>query len=232
MCLCDVFVVMDDVQYLSQDWNNRNRIKGPNGAFWLSLPIDRKRSSSGQIKDIWVQSQGWGTRKHWQAQHWESIRRSYTRAPYWNEYSPFLEEFYTGREHLLLAEINLTLLKFFMKSLGITPEIIVASEFGFEGKKSDLILDHCVKLGANACVFGSQGRNYANIGDFQARGIGVYFDEYNHPTYQQLFREFVSNLSVLDLLFNCGPNSFDVLMSGNIDRSGLEELITDAAQGS
>ena len=99
------------------------------------------------------------------------------------------------------------------------------SELNFEGKKSDLILDMCVKLGASAYVFGSLGRNYADVSQFKAHDIQVYFQDYQHPKYPQLYGPFESYLSIVDLLFNCGPHSLDILLAGNVTRPELVSLL-------
>jgi xanthine dehydrogenase iron-sulfur cluster and FAD-binding subunit A len=57
---------------------------------------------------------------------------------------------------------------------------------------------------------------YSNA--FAEAGIEVTFQDYRHPTYPQLHGEFVSHLSVVDLLFNCGPDSYEVIMSGQPQR--------------
>jgi hypothetical protein len=74
----------------------------------------------------------------------------------------------------------------------------------------------CVKLGATAYIFGAQGKNYANVDSFAAKGIEVYFQDYKHPVYTQLHETFEPFMSVVDLLFNEGPNSKEILFSGNI----------------
>ena len=63
--LADAYVYMDDVQYLQQDWNNRNRIKGPKGAFWLTVPVNLTAAASRLIKDIPIACQPWSSERHW-----------------------------------------------------------------------------------------------------------------------------------------------------------------------
>jgi WbqC-like protein family len=75
-----------------------------------------------------------------------------------------------------------------------------------------LVLEMCRKLGADAYVFGTLGRDYAKVEDFQRANIRIGFQDYRHPQYPQLHGGFVPHLSIIDLLFNCGPNSLEVLM--------------------
>mgnify|MGYP003713176703 CR=1 FL=1 len=95
------------------------------------------------------------------------------------------------------------------------------SKFNFDGKKSDLVLNMCKDLGANKYIFGAQGANYADTEKFKTSGIEVFFQNYQHPTYNQIHGNFKLNLSIIDLLFNCGKNSLDVIIK-NQDNFKLE----------
>lgn len=229
--LADAFVVMDDVQYLQQDWNNRNQIKGPSGAFWLSVPVKLADSSSKLLKDIRIDWEGWDSKRHWQLAHWRSLQMCYSRAKYWTDYAPFFEELYTSGPWKWLCEINEQLLHFFLQQLGIEVEFVRASEYGFSGMKSDLVLDHCRKLDAEMCVLGAQGKDYVQEQDFADEGVSVYYQNYQHPVYPQRFGEFISHLSAVDLLLNCGPDSLSILISGNVDRADLENAAIENGGG-
>ena len=212
---------MDDVQYLAQDWNNRNRIKGTHGAFWLIVPVRLKAASSRLLKDIPIAWEDWDSKKHWQKIHWRSLQSAYGGTPYWDTYAPFFEELYTRKPWKWLAELNERILCYLLEVLDIQVEFIRASSYGFQGYKSDLVLDHCRKLEADVCVLGVHGREYINEADFAREGVSVFYQNYQHPLYGQRFGEFVSHLSEVDLLFNYGPGSRSVLLSGNISKSDL-----------
>jgi predicted TIM-barrel fold metal-dependent hydrolase len=221
IALADVFIFMDDVQYLEQDWNNRNRVKGPQGAFWLTVPVRLKDSPSKLLKDIRIASDGWGSKKHWQRLHWRSLQTCYSGALYWETYAPFFEELYTRKPWEWLVDVNKRMLHYLLDALGIEVEFVRASEYGFEGEKSDLVLDHCRKLEADVCVLGMHGRDYLVEEDFFKAGVSIYYQDYQHPRYNQRFGDFISHLTVVDLLFNCGPESRSVLLSGNVSPSAL-----------
>jgi len=230
MALADTFVLMDDVQYLKEDWINRNRVKNSHGAFWLTVPVRRKESNSDKINDIIVDDTGWGTRRHWQIEHWRSISSCYGNAPYWDAYAGFLENFYTARPWRRLVDINLTLMDFFANSLGIAPRFVRGSEQNFRGQKSDLVLEHCTRFNGNLCVLGTHGRDYIVERDFFARGINIYFQDYQHPQYQQRFGDFAPHLSIIDLLFNCGPRSRDIVLQGNMSKEALTAAVQASAE--
>mgnify|MGYP003988641177 FL=1 len=117
-----------------------------------------------------------------------------------------------------LGELNLSLLQYFINCLNIDTPIVKASDYDFTGKGSELVLDMCIKLKADKYIFGEQGKNYADVDSFDKAGIDVYFQEYIHPVYNQRGRSFLPYMSIIDLLFNEGSNSYDVLMHENIVR--------------
>lgn len=221
VALADVFVFMDDVQYLTQDWNNRNKIKGPQGAFWLTAPV-RKETAGGALKDVRIVDDGWGGRRHWQMEHWRSLESCYRKAPYWDAHAAFFEQLYVQRAWRYLAELNETILRYLMEAFDLAPQWVRGSECGFVGRKSDLVLEHCRRFDADACVLGALGREYLVEGDFLAAGVSVMYQDYRHPTYPQRFGEFCSHLSAVDLLLNCGPQSREILFDGNVTRADIE----------
>jgi hypothetical protein len=113
------------------------------------------------------------------------------------------------------------ILKHLLDAFGIKVKWVHASDYEFHGKGSDLVLDMCLQLKADTYVFGTLGRDYAKIEDFAREGVAVYFQDYRHPSYSQLWGEFVSHLSAVDLLFNHGPASGEILMEGNLKKANL-----------
>jgi len=97
------------------------------------------------------------------------------------------------------------------------------SEYDFTSKKSDLVIEICRQFDANTYVFGSLGKQYAQVDEFHKQGVKVIFQEYQYPFYTQLYNTFIPNLSVIDLLFNEGPNSMEIIFSGNIKKDELEK---------
>jgi hypothetical protein len=108
-----------------------------------------------------------------------------------------------------------------MRCLAIETPIVKASDYSFQGAKSDLVLNMCRQLNADVYVFGAQGRDYADVAKFRARGVVPYFQDYRHPVYRQLYGEFLPYMSVIDLLFNEGPRSREILLSGNVTRTDV-----------
>jgi hypothetical protein len=219
IALSDAFCYFDDVQYLKKDWNNRNKIKTQSGAIWLTVPVLTKGYQEKSIREIEIDNS-----VNWQRKHWKSIYLAYKKAPYFDKYGNFFEELYK-KDWYYLTDLNEYMLKYFLKELGINVKYYKASELSFEGYKSGLVLDMCKKLGANLYIFGALGKDYAKEDEFNQESIRIYFQDYKHPTYSQLYSEFSPYMSIIDLLFNCGSRSLEILMEGNITKNILENTL-------
>jgi len=219
VAMSDTFCLWDDVQFAPNDFMHRNKIKTATGETWLTVPILMHGHREKMILDMHIDNtQVWGRK------HWKSIYFNYKNAPYFESYCNFFEGVY-DKKWDTIADLDEYLLRYLLKELGMSVKFLKASELAFEGKKSDRVLDMCVKLGASAYIFGQMGRDYANMADFEAKGIKVYFQEYKHPAYAQLYGEFISHLSVIDLLFNHGEKSYGLLMRDNLNRDELTKLL-------
>ncbi|MHC5005608.1 MAG: WbqC family protein, partial [Planctomycetota bacterium] len=122
IALADVFVFMDDVQYLEGDWNNRNRVKGPHGPFWLTVPV-RRGAGRQRLCDVTIADDG-----AWASRHWTALRTCYGRARYWPEHAAFLEDTYLARRWTSLADLNAHLLRYLLGALGIDVRWVTATE--------------------------------------------------------------------------------------------------------
>lgn len=215
IALADKFVFFNEVQYLPKDWMNRNKIKTNRESIWLTVPVLRKGYREKKTSEIEINNN-----TNWQKKHLRSILLNYKKAPYFETYAPFFEDVY-HKEWKNLADLNEYMLKWFLNDLGIEVEFLRASEFSFRGTKSDLVLDMCKKLGADVYIFGILGRDYVKVEEFGREGIKIIFQDYIHPNYPQINGEFISHISIIDLLFSCGPKSYDIIMSGNISKETI-----------
>jgi hypothetical protein len=215
IALADLYCYFDIAQYQTKDYNNRNRIKTHNGEIWLSVPVESKNHFDKRVGEIRIVQSGW------QRKHLKSLQIAYQKAAYFSVYMTELEALLWSHSSGTLGDLNLEMLRFFLRCLDIQTPIVKASDYQFEGKKSDLVLDMCVKLGADIYIFGAQGKTYADVDKFRLFGVEPYFQQYNHPTYRQLYGDFQPYLSVIDLLFNEGPASREIIQAGNVTRDGL-----------
>jgi len=194
---CDVFIIEDIVQFEYQEFQNRNRIKTPNGVKWLTVPVKKGRRYP-QISEVEISSDN-----DWAKQHWLTLKSSYARAPNWEKFCGFFEQTYS-KEWNRLIDLNLYLIHGVMGFLGIDKELVMASSLGAPGNKNDLIIAQLKALGADTLLSGIGGRGYLDLERFEREGIKVVFQDFKHPVYQQLWGDFVPNLSVVDYLFCCG----------------------------
>lgn len=206
--LAKKYCIFDIPQYPRKEFCNRNKIKTSSGSLWLSVPVESKDHFNKRICDIRIVEDGWRPR------HLRSLELAYSKAPYRDQYLSEFEALLAKR-HELLADLNSEILTMCLKWLDLDVEIVRASDYQFQGHNSSLVLDMCVQLGASDYIFGQQGRTYAQVAEFNQAGVNVWFQAYHHPTYSQCHGKFEPYLSVLDLLFNEGPNSKAILLSNN-----------------
>ena len=215
IALAETFVYFDQVQYLPKDWMNRNKIRTKNGSILLTVPVLRKGYRDLKTSEIEINNS-----INWQKKHLRSISLNYKKSPYFENYIPFFEDVYS-RKWKFLGDLNEYMLKWFLDELGIKVNFLNANDFKFQGEKSSLILNMCKELNASTYIFGMLGKDYADVQEFEKNNIGLIFQNYNHPKYSQLYREFISHMSVIDLLFNHGPKSLEIILSNNISQKSI-----------
>ncbi len=208
VALSDVFCFFDIVQYQRKDFNNRNKIVYNNEIKWLTIPVNDSGRFNTQISQIEISGQ------NWKKKHLKTIYFAYKKTKFFENYYSSLKKI-IEQDFKHLVDLNFELIIFFLECLKIKTKVLKASEYNFSGTKSELVLDMCKKLNAKTYIFGSQGKNYANKKDFEKNNIKILFQEYKHPNYTQNSKKFISNLSILDLLFNEGEKSKEILMQNN-----------------
>jgi hypothetical protein len=203
----DVFIVLDNVQYNKNGWQNRNRIKTAAGPLTLTVPIHAARGCTLDAVSI-------DTTQPWRRKHWQALRQSYAKTPNFHEYEPFFEETY-GREWTALNALNRHMLDQFVKSLGIGTRIVYASELGAPGAATERLVNLLKAVGADWYYSGAYALDrYLDATLLEAANIGLKLQEWQAPVYPQAHGEFVSDLSIVDLLCNRGPASLEVLLTG------------------
>lgn len=212
---CDVFVLLDNVPYSKNYLINRNKIKTVNGWMWLTVPVLTKGCFGQLIKDVQINNA-----TQWQKQHWKSIYYSYIKAPYFSNYAEFFEQVYK-REWLYLIEIIEELFAYILKAQRINTTIIKASDLNIGGIKEDLLLNICKTLKADEYLSGPDGKNYLNPELWRENNINVIYHSYHQPEYPQLHGQFVPQMSIIDLLFNCGDESLKILSQNELDENDL-----------
>jgi hypothetical protein len=196
----DVFVFYDDVQFTKNDWRNRNRIKTAAGAGWLSVPVGgniRRQICEVELKD-----------RGWQVRHWEALMRHYAEAPYFSRYEEFFRDVYLTRQWTMLSELNHYLIRSICGFLGIETMFEDSRKYRLEGTGSDRLLGLLKKMGAAHYVTGPSAVRYLDEPAFAEAGIEVIYKSYEgYPEYPQFFPPFEHAVSIVDTLFQLGPDA-------------------------
>ncbi len=203
----DVLVILDNVPFRKNYFQNRNRIRSAAGAQWLTVPVLISGHTGQLINEVVINNAG---EPHWRKKHFVALRQNYGRAEFWRSHEDFIAQLYE-REWALLSELNVHIVSYLLKCLSIETAVVRSSELAVSGTKSELLLDVCKKLDATEYLSGISGQEYLNLKAFENAGVGIQFQEFHHPIYKQCYSPFVPCLSVLDLLLNHGPASGDII---------------------
>ena len=197
----DLFVLYEDVQYTKNDWRNRNLIKTPNGLEWLTIPVNQKNLEQ-KINETCV------SQNNWNKKHWNTLVGNYSKAPFFKRYSEEFKDLFLGIETDNLSENNLIFIKKINSLFEINTEIIDSQSLQLIGDKNERLIEAVKKLNGTHYISGPAAKSYLNIEAFEKEEIHVEWMDYsNYPEYPQMFSPFKHNVTILDLLFNVGPDA-------------------------
>jgi hypothetical protein len=197
----DVFILYDTAQFTKNDWRNRNRIKRRQGTMWITIPVSHRFGQS--IADTVVSDRNWATK------HWLTVSQAYARAAHFESYRDRI--FHVYREvanERKLSVINHRFLSEICKLLDITTPILWSTDYRLVKGWTERLVGLCKQVGATEYLSDPAARARVDEGLFEREGISVSYADYSgYPEYGQLTPPFEHEVSILDLLFNAGPNS-------------------------
>ena len=193
----ETFVIMDNVQLSKSGWTHRDQIKTKKGVEWITIPI-KKIKEKQLIKDVKIEEQ-----QNWRQKHLNLIYENYKNSKYFDECFSIIKTIYSNESDSLL-EFNLFSIKLLFKKLDIKPKIVFLSELNVSGTKSQLLINILNKLDIKNYISGIGAKDFINLSEFKKKGLEVNYNEFKHPVYKQLYGNFICNLSIIDLLLNCG----------------------------
>jgi len=201
----DVFVFYNDVMYTKNDWRNRNTIKTPDGLQWLTIPVnDNKRVSKGLLING-ATTLG----SDWKERHLSSLELNYKNAPFIGEVLDIMEEGFMGDSYDL-SEICISITQKILDYLGINCKTVRSSEIGYSNlSKTDRVVQICKELKATEYLSGDAAKDYMEMEKFGE--IRVLWHRYKEKVYPQLWGDFISKVSIVDLLANCGTKAYDII---------------------
>jgi len=218
----DLFVLLDNVQFAKRSWQQRNRYKTPDGLKWLTVPVLVKGRYHQLILQVEIADPDF-----WK-KHLRSIEINYQKAPFFGRYFPDLYSlFESNAPWRYLVDVNIACIRWLSRHFGIETPLIRASELeGIEGKRSSLLANIAHRIGASEYLspFGSACYLLKEVNEFHRKGIRVFFQNYSHLTYRQLFGSFIPYASALDLLMNEGPESIAIIRQGRGKPFSVEEM--------
>lgn len=196
----DLFVFYDDVQYTKNDWRNRNRIKTDQGLMWLSIPVGSKIDR--KICEVKI------SHANWQSKHFASLKNNYCKSRYFDQYSFLLDDLYINNQWDSLSAVNQYSTKIIAGALGIETIFRESRDVASSGARLDRLISLIKNFGADTYISGPRAKAYIDENRFKQEGINLIWKDYSgYPEYPQRFPPFEHAVSILDLIFNAGPEA-------------------------
>ena len=133
----------------------------------------------------------------------QQVHRAYSSYPLYSDVIPPIADIING-EDLYLSNLNVKLIKYFFDLLDIDCQLTTSSELGLGTSEPGGIVNYhiCKELNATTYLSGTSGKDYLDETVFLKNKIQIEYQKFNHPRYLQPGEGFVSNLSILDLVFS------------------------------
>jgi WbqC-like protein family len=206
---CDLFVVLDDAQYNRGGFVNRNRVKTPAGCGWLTVPVrigGRFKWAINHVMPDWKQP--------WIRRHRQTLAQQYAKSPFYDDVMDcVLDPVLTAAElhESTLCEMNTDAISRICSYMNLRTPVCNASEYTIESNSTRRLVEIVTRLGGTTYLSGLGAKKYLDPELFDASGLELVFSGFVHPKYPQRWGEFIPNLSVIDALFNCGPDARSLL---------------------
>tara|TARA_B110000014_G_scaffold125390_1_gene86247 strand:- start:83 stop:781 length:699 start_codon:yes stop_codon:yes gene_type:complete len=198
----DTHVILDTNQLpRGKDFVVRNRIKIDNDSKWLRVGVLDKNKML-PLNDVKINKL-----INWKEKHWNSIKNSYLKTPFFSEYEKQFQEIYE-KDWDFLIDFNMELIFLILKLLKIKTKIIYESNLNIKTSSTQEILDILEKLNAKEYLtgYGSGAKRIldGNESLFSQKGIKIIYQDFSLEKYTQIRGKFIDDLSVCDAIFNIG----------------------------
>jgi hypothetical protein len=197
----DEFIIYDEMQYTKNDWRNRNKIKTPGGTHWLTISV-RQFQLNQEIKNTEIAD------SRWNKKHLDTIKQFYSKAKFYNQYIPLIEEWYSTCSYQMLSDINYHFINSINKFLGIKTKMSWSQDYGLVEGKTARLVDLVLKAGGTEYITGPSAMGYLETELFEKSNIKVSVMDYSgYREYEQLYPPFAHAISIIDLIFNMGDEA-------------------------
>ena len=206
----DKFVFLDNVQFNDRSWQQRNRIYSNGNVKWMTVPVIKKNYRSKKISEIKINHN-----EKFYDKHLKNILQSYTKAKKFKENRYLIESLYSKKFNNL-SELNIFIIKKIFKYLNIKSEFFNASEIQSKEVRSNLLLQICKNFNCNEYISPQGSKIYLENDKklFFENKIKITYFEYEPQKYETFYDQFIPNLSVIDLILNCGKLSKNIITDG------------------
>lgn len=193
----DVLIVQDVTKF-DERFSNRNKIISSTEWTWLTVPI-KKNHKDYLLKDVQIFND-----LKWNKIHRKKLESAYNKSNFFNKYKTDLNLILEQKWEMLL-ELNMAIIKKIFDWLKIKTKIIYESELGIEGEATNRLINICKAVNADVYLSGDMGHDYLNEELFKQNEIELKYQNYTPKQYDQILsREFIPNLSIIDMLSNIG----------------------------
>jgi len=206
----DIYLIHDIDQFKKETFENRNRIRVHQdpGWEWVTIPVKDKNSIK-MMQEVEI-IQG-----NWKKKYSKTFKYSYSQSPYFGNYYEDIMKL-LWKDEIFLHLFNKEIIKYAFKQFNINVPLFYSSDlvkngFDIDGKGTDFLIKICKVFNAKTFIAGQMGKEYIDFDRFKYEGIQLIFQVFNHPQYTQIHGEFIPYMSFIDLLFNHGDDSIDIL---------------------
>ena len=196
----DLFIIHDDVQYTKGDWRNRNKIKTPHGAQWITVPVHYRQT------DQLIEETDIDNSKLWARGMLNKIKNSYQKAPHFEPYFSELSDLMLEPAGTI-SDLNLRLIQWVCSHLEIKTPLTFSHEYNPQGAKTERLIGILKQVNATTYLSGPSAQAYLEPELFEQAGICLEYKVYDYPEYEQLYPPFEPAVSVIDLLFMVGKEA-------------------------
>ena len=197
--------MLDDVQFSKNSFTNRCKIKIGDNEVWLTVPVKTKNRFGQTIREVEINNS-----IRWATKILKTLELNYRKSKFFDRYFPLIVAALYYKPNYLI-DLNWIFLNLIAEELGIADKFRFSSSLSIEGEKENLVISIVKAIGSDCYFSGIGAKDYQKAEDFEKAGIQLEYSQFQPKEYPQLGKNFIPNLSVIDLLFNCGPEGIEYL---------------------
>lgn len=204
----DQYVIFNDVNFINRGWINRNRILCQGRPLYINIPLN-KASQNKKINEIEVIQDQKQT-----ARLLRTLRECYCKAPYFQTVFDMLSDTLLGNNEKYLDQYLCRTMQAVCNYIGIKTPMVFSSDISIDSdlRGQERILGICKTLGASEYYNAVGGQALYEKGLFHQYGIRLQFIKTNSIIYSQSEKEFLPNLSIIDVMMYNSTNEINCLL--------------------